>query len=122
MSAAGNYLTRLADGDQRKDERRQTNAPGTVYFLRRGVRGYASQPCRMVDICEGGCHICGLLPSQVPEFLYLVLDGLHAKLACAVVARSDSGLHLRFMADLSTAMVDQITQSKLRPKRHANQA
>lgn len=121
MRAAGNYLTRLAGDERRKDERRQANAPGTVYFLRRGVRGYASQPCRMTDISESGCRICGLLPSQVPEFLYLVLDGLQAKFPCVVVARSDAGLHLRFMADLPTAMVDNIAQPKPRPRKHANQ-
>ncbi|MDP2734316.1 MAG: PilZ domain-containing protein [Hoeflea sp.] len=116
MRPAGNYLTRLAGEDQRKDERRQANASGTVYFLRHGVRGYASQPCRLTDISESGCRICGLLPSQVPEFLYLVLDGLDIKFPCAVVARSDAGLHLKFMANLPTAMVDRIALPKLRPK------
>jgi len=122
MRRAGNYLTRLAGEDRRKDERRQVNASGKVYFLRRGVRGYASQTCRLIDISESGCQICGLLPSQVPDFLYLVLDGLDAKFPCAVVARTDSRLNLKFMADLPTAMVDQIAQPKLRPKRAASRS
>ena len=106
--------------DQRSHPRRATNAPGTVFYLRRGVRGYSSQPCRMMDISESGCFVRGLLPSQVPEFLYLVLDGMSAKFPCAVVARSDIGLHLRFMNDLPTSVVDRIARKKISPKNHAN--
>lgn len=120
MSGAGNYLTRLAGDDQRSHMRRRTNTPGTVYYLRRGVRGYSSQPCRIINISESGCLVRGLLPSQVPEFLYLVLDGVSAKFPCAVAARSDSGLHLRFMNDLPTEIVDQIARAKLSPKNQAN--
>ena len=120
MSGTGNYLTRLAGEDQRQNIRRPTNAPGTIFYMRRGVRGYASQLCRMTNISENGCLVCGFLPSQVPEFLYLVLDGLDAKFACAVVARSDTGLHLRFMIDLPTAVVKRIARHKFSPDNPAN--
>jgi hypothetical protein len=122
MSAAGNYLTRLANLEQRQHERRQANLPGTVYFLSKGVRGYASQRCRMTNISESGCQLCGLLPSQVPEFIYLVLDGLKAKFPCAVVARSNIGLHLKFLVEVPTETVEKLALPKLRPKAPASQS
>lgn len=120
MSRAGNYLTRLAAEERRHRTRQLTSRPGMVYYLRRGVRGYSSQACRMTDISEGGCHVRGLLPSQVPEFLYLVLDGLPVKFPCAVVGRSDIGLHLRFMVDQPSELIRSIASSKFSPKTHDN--
>lgn len=120
MGGTGHYLTRLATEEQRKNVRRPTNSSGTVFYMRRGVRGYASQPCRMTNISENGCFVRGLLPSQVPEFLYLVLDGLSAKFPCAVVARSDIGLHLRFMSDLPTDIVESIAGRRFVTSGHAN--
>ncbi|MCY0092918.1 PilZ domain-containing protein [Hoeflea ulvae] len=110
-------MTRLANLEQRQHQRRPANKPSTVYFLAQGVRGYASQRCRMTNISESGCHLSGLLPSQVPEFLYLVFDGVKVKFPCAVIARSDIGLHLKFLADLPTDTVEKLAQPKLRPKK-----
>lgn len=118
-SASGNYLSRLAGEELRVHSRRQTNRPGSVYYLRRGVRGYTSQPCKMHNISESGCLLTVPVMSQVPEHLYLVLEGLPAKFPCAVVAKSETGLHLRFTTDLESHMVDQIAQKRFLPKKRA---
>ncbi|MDZ7601326.1 MAG: PilZ domain-containing protein [Hoeflea sp.] len=120
MSAPGNYLTRLAGEEQRRRMRRPADRPGTVYYLRRGVRGYTSQPCRMVNISESGCLVAVPLPSQVADHLYLVIEGVEAKFSCAAVARTDNGLHLRFNVDLATEIVDRLARKKLSPRRPAN--
>ena len=120
MSAPGNYLTRLAGEEKRIYKRRSTNKPGTVYYLRRGVRGYTSQPCKMFNISESGCLVAVPLPSQVTDHVYLVIEGLEAKFFCAAIARTDTGLHLRFTTDLPSEMVDQIARKKLTPRKPAN--
>ncbi|MBU4531680.1 MAG: hypothetical protein KUA43_16085 [Hoeflea sp.] len=58
MSAPGNYLTRPAGEEKRVHKRRPVNKPGTVYYLRRGVRGYTSQPCKMFNMSESGWSRC----------------------------------------------------------------
>ncbi|MDP2119256.1 MAG: PilZ domain-containing protein [Hoeflea sp.] len=120
MSAPGNYLTRLAGVEQRLRKRRAINKLATVYYLRRGVRGYTSQPCRMVNISESGCLVAVPVPSQVADHLYLVIEGVEAKFSCAAVARSDNGLHLRFNVELATEIVDRLARKKLAPRRPAN--
>ena len=120
MSAPKNYLTRLAGEDQRTHKRRPTNTAGTIYYLRRGVRGFTSQPCRMVNISESGCLVAVPLPGQVADHLYLVLDGMQLKISCAAVTRSDAALHLRFTTDMPTELVNKIARRKFAPRRHAN--
>ncbi|MBU4544536.1 MAG: hypothetical protein KJ897_22370 [Alphaproteobacteria bacterium] len=64
------------------------------------------------------------LPSQVADHLYLVIEGLEAKFSCAAIARTDTGLHLRFTTDVPSEVVDQITRQiarkKLAPRKPAN--
>lgn len=119
MSAPGNYLTRLAGSEQRIHKRRPINKPGTVYYLRRGVRGYTSQPCKLFNISESGCLVSVPLPSQVADHLYLVIEGLEAKFSCVAVARTDKGLHLRFTTDLPSEAVDKIARKTLAPRKPA---
>jgi len=116
LSAPKNYLSRLPDEDRREKPRRQTNKVATVYYLRHGVRGYSSQSCRMDNISESGCHVCRLLSEPIPDFVYFVLEGLQAKFPCAVIDRSDDGLHLKFMTDLPTEVVDRIADKKFPAK------
>lgn len=120
VSASGNYLTRIGGEEQRIHKRRNTNRLGNVYYLRRGVRGYTSQPCKMVNISESGCLLVIPVMSQVPEHLYLVLDGFPAKFPCVTIARSEKGLHLRFTSDLPTEVVDTIARKKFAPRMGAN--
>ncbi|WP_339755971.1 PilZ domain-containing protein [uncultured Hoeflea sp.] len=116
MSASKNYLSRLPDEDRREHTRRQTNKVGTVYYLLHGVRGYSKQSCRMDNISENGCHVCRLLSEPIPDFVYFVLEGLEAKFPCAVVERSEDGLHLKFMTNLPTELVDRIADKRF-PKK-----
>lgn len=119
MSVEGNYLTRLAGPEQRAHRRRATNMPGKVFYLRRGIRGYTSQPCKMLNISESGCLVSVPLPDQTSDHLYLVLDDLQAKIACATVARSENGLHLKFRAEMPTKTVDELARMKfVRKKQH----
>lgn len=108
-----NFLTRLAPDDQRAHKRRQTNVGGTIYYLRRGVRGHSFQPCRMVNISESGCLLQVGAPALVPDHLYLVLETIKAKLSGAVVARSETGLHIRFATLIPSDIVDGIARSRL---------
>ncbi|WP_412050671.1 PilZ domain-containing protein [Hoeflea sp. Naph1] len=117
VSKEGHYLTRVGGAERRAHHRRATNAPGKVYYLRRGVRGYTSQPCKMLDLSESGCLISVGLSDQVPEHLYLVLDGLPAKISCAVIARSESRLHIKFSAEMTTEVVDRIARVKFSPRK-----
>ena len=112
MGGGKNYLTRLPDEDRRESPRRQTNLSAKIYYLVRGVRGYSSQTCKLVDLSESGCQIWRVLPESVPDFLYLVLDGLPAKFPCAVVEREEESMHLKFMTNLPTEFVDRLTQKK----------
>jgi hypothetical protein len=122
VGATGNYLTRLAGEEQRVHKRRLTNKLGSVYFLRRGVRGYTSQPCRMLNMSESGCLVTMPVMSEVSGHLYLVLDGVPAKFPCAVVTKSEAGLHLRFTTDLPSAVVDAIARKKFSLKSNANES
>lgn len=117
-----NYLTRLAPEEQRAHKRRQTNIGGTIYYLKRGVRGHSFQPCRMVNLSEAGCMIQVAAPAIVPEHLYLVLDTIKAKFSCAIVARSEQGLHIRFLVPVPTDAVDRIARSRIGPARRAGVA
>ena len=115
MSGNGNYLTRLAGPELRKHPRRPCNCPGKVYYLRKGVRGYTAQPCRMLNLSESGCLIETPVMSQVPDHLYLVLDGLEMKFSAGVVTRSEAGLHLQFGVELPTKLVDQLSRRRFVP-------
>lgn len=103
-----NYLTRLADTDQRARPRRQCRVEGKVYYLRRGVRGYASQSAVVINISESGCLIRLNMASQIPGHIYLVMEGIKAKFPCAVVNRTDDRLHVSFQKEVPTPMVEQL--------------
>lgn len=112
MGTSSNYLTRLAMPDQRNHPRRPCNCPGKVFYLRTGVRGYTGQPCRMLNMSEAGCLIETPAASQIPDHIYLVLEGFKMKFPCAVVARSETGMHLQFSIELPAKLVDKITQRR----------
>lgn len=105
------YLTRLAAPDQRVHNRRPCRLMGTVYYVKRGLKGVSFQPCRVLDISENGCLMQPYLPDSVQSHFYLALDGIKDKLACAIVGHSKIGFHVEFQTHLPSEIVDRLARN-----------
>ncbi len=105
------YLTRLAEQEQRVHNRRPCRLMGTVYYVKRGLKGVSFQPCRVLDISENGCLMQPYLPDSVQSHFYLALDGIEDKLACAIVGHSKIGFHVEFQTHLPSEVVDRLARS-----------
>lgn len=112
LTGKSNYLSRLAEPEKREYTRRKANKPGEVFYLKRGLRGYTSQPGILVNISEGGCKFTVDSPSLVSDHVYLVLDGIPAKFPAVVVVRSDDAVHLKFASELPTQIVRKIVSAR----------
>lgn len=102
------YLTRLALPDQRVHKRRPCRLMGTIYYVKRGLKGVSFQPCRILDISEQGCLMQPFMPEAVQSHFYLAIEGLDGKLAAAIVGHSRIGFHVEFQTELSSEIVDHV--------------
>jgi hypothetical protein len=112
MGQKQHFLSRLAEADRRETERRNVKLPGKVFYLKKGLRGYSSQDCMLLNISEGGSMIKLVAPSAVPEHFYLVIEGVQAKFPCVLMGKGGETVNLRFAQDLPTSFIDQLAKPR----------
>ena len=112
MKASGNYLTRLETGENRVRRKRTTNIDGTVFYLRRGVRGYCGVPCKVLNISESDCRLRLGAAIALPEHFYLVLDHIKAKFPCALISRVGVSVTVRFATEIPSETVDALAEMR----------
>jgi hypothetical protein len=98
--------------EKRAHVRRPARVDVILLYLRKGLRGCLSQRAMTVDLSEGGCMISCPKADVVSEHLYVIIAGVKARIACAVVGRSETRLHLRFSDNLPTEIVDSLTKRR----------
>jgi hypothetical protein len=103
---------RTSGREKREHIRREVRLEAILLYLRKGIRGCMQQHAQALNISEGGCMITCAMPDLVGEHLYIVIAGIKAKIACAVVGRSDKRLNLRFGSKLPTELVDQVAKRR----------
>ena len=109
MGAHSDFLTGTSGREKREHVRREVRLEAILLYLRKGIRGCMQQNAQALNISEGGCMITCAMPDLV---LYVVIAGIKAKIACAVVGRSDKRLNLRFGSKLPTELVDQVARRR----------
>ena len=111
MAAKSHFLSGV--GVERREKlRREVRLKCGVFYLRNGLRGYAKRDAIMVNISEGGCQIKCLLPRQLPEHFYLIIEGIPFKFSCAIVNCDDEGLNAVFSQELPTDMVERLAANR----------
>lgn len=71
------------------------NTKGEVIYMKNGLRGVVTLPCKIVDVSEGGALLdLGGMP--VPDDILLVVDG-KVKVSCQVVRRAGNNVGVRFL-------------------------
>ncbi|MCY0146193.1 hypothetical protein OEG84_00275 [Hoeflea sp. G2-23] len=105
---ASNYLTRMAlEQQDRKWERRDCNVLINILFMLKGVRQIDKAQLRVFNISEGGL-LATSRRRDIPDHFYISIGDKQLRIACAVVARKDDMLHIRFLNDLPTVFVDVV--------------
>lgn len=94
--------------DLRQHARRQVRLEATLSCMKRGLRGYVSQPGIVLNLSEGGCMVSCPDTEQLTSDLYIQVSGLPAKIACIVVGRTSVRLNLQFTEIVPTAIVDRL--------------
>ena len=112
MSEKSHFLSRLIESDQRERPRRDVKIAARVFYLKKGLRGYSSQDCVLINISEGGCMIKLVAPSAVPQHLYLVIGDVQAKFPCVLMNKGTETANLRFAQDLPTNFVDKLAKPR----------
>lgn len=112
MGAHSDFLTGTSGRDKREHVRREVKLEAMLLYLRRGIRGCMQQNALALNLSEGGCMITCAMPDLVGEHLYVIIAGIKAKIACAVVGRSDKRLNLKFGSKLPTELVDQVAKRR----------
>lgn len=110
MGAHSDFLAGASGREKREHLRREVRLNAMLLYLRKGLRGCSAQKAQALNISEGGCMIACALPDAVSEHLYVVIAGIPAKIACAVVGRSQKQLNLRFGNKLPTELIDRIVR------------
>jgi hypothetical protein len=105
------YLTRLAEQEQRVHHRRPCRVMGTIYYVKRGLKGVSFQPCRVLDISEKGCLMQPYMPNSVQSHFYLAIEGIEGKVASAIVGHSNIGFHVEFQSPLPSEVVERLTET-----------
>jgi hypothetical protein len=108
MPPKRNFLSQLIEGNRPEKPRRNIKLKGTAFYLKKGLRGYNSQKIVLQNISETDCLVACPLPDSVDDHVYLVIDNVPAKFACAVTARSETTLDLRFCNDLPAELVERL--------------
>lgn len=110
MQPKGNYLSRAGREERRTFQRRPARLAARIFYLSRGLRGFASQSCQVVNISEGGCCLKGPAIGAAPQHVYLVIAGLKARVPAAIVNRSDVTANLRFARELPTPVLERLLE------------
>ncbi|MCY0094301.1 hypothetical protein [Hoeflea ulvae] len=103
-----NYLTRMAlDRQERKWPRRDCSVLFNIFFMRKGVRQISKAQLRVFNISEGGL-LATSRRADIPDNFYISIGDKQLLIACAIVARKDGMLNVRFLHDLPTVFVDVV--------------
>jgi hypothetical protein len=112
MGAHSDFLTGTSGRDKREHVRREVKLEAILLYLRKGIRGCMQQNALALNLSEGGCMITCAMPDLVGEHLYVVIAGIKARIACAVVGRTEKRLNLKFGSKLPTELVDQVAKRR----------
>lgn len=81
----------------------------TIYYCKKGLREYTGQRAIVGDLSQSGCKILCPVPDAVDSNIYLVIDGLPAKFACAVARKAEGELGVRFYEEIPAEIVRKLT-------------
>ena len=111
MSGKAHFLSGIG-GERRDKIRRDVKLNCQVYYLRSGLRGYAKRDATMLNISESGCLLLCPLSGQLPEHLYIIIEGIPFKFSCAVVGRKEDKLNTSFLTELPTEFVNKLVAAR----------
>jgi hypothetical protein len=112
MTAHRNFLSQLIEDNSQEKPRRKVKLLCTAYYLKKGIRGYTSQKVVLTELSVSSCRVTCPVAEAIEGHLYLVIDGVPAKFACAVKKRYEDDLELRFCADIPATLVDKLSVSR----------
>ncbi len=106
------FLSGLGE-ERRSFLRREVKYACCIYYLRNGMRGHGKRDAMLVNISEDGCLFTCLAASQLPEHVYLVIDGVPFKFSCAIVNRKEERVNVKFATCLPTDFVDKLAAPRV---------
>jgi hypothetical protein len=99
--------------DARRHARRQVRLDATLSCMKRGLRGYVSQPGIVLNLSEGGCMVACSNADALTNDIHIQISGIPAKIACTVVGRTSARLNLQFTEMLPTRIVDRLSAKRV---------
>ena len=112
MTPHRNFLSQLIEDNVQEKPRRKVKLPCVAYYLKKGIRGFTSQKVVMVELSVSACRITCPVAEAIEGHLYLIIEGVPAKYACAVKKRYESDLEIRFCNDLPAPLVEKLTTTR----------
>ena len=110
-------LTRLGDNfGRRAYYRRDANCPAGLIYKLVETSAYAQTAAWISNISEGGALLLVEGIFGEIENLYVILPGVHAKIACRPIRQGDFTVAVEFESTLASALVDRIAAMEPRPR------
>ncbi len=106
------FLSGIGD-ERRSSVRREVKFDCSIYYLRNGMRGYGKRQGKLLNISEDGCLFACPAARQLPDHVYLVIEGVPFKFSCGIVNRTEERVNAKFGQPLPTEFVEKLAAPKL---------